>query len=128
MNPMDYIRKEPYQLFINGERVTPEVEDTFEAVNPVNNEPFAVIYKAGTKETNAAIAAAREAYDNGPWGRMSCRERSDLLYKAAELLQERLEAFAAVEALECGKLYGSAYYFDGDKSVDALKYFAGVAR
>lgn len=128
MNPMEYIRKEPYELFINGERVTPEVKDTFEAINPVNNEPFAKIYKAGEKETQAAIAAAREAFDHGPWGKMSCRERSDLLYKAAELLQERLAEFAAVEALECGKLYGSAYYFDGDKSVDALKYFAGVTR
>lgn len=128
MDPMKYVRKETYQLFINGKRVTPEKPDTFQAINPVNNEPFATIYKAGEKETNMAIAAAREAFDHGPWGRMSCRERSDLLYKAAELLQERLEEFAAVETLECGKLYGSAYYYDGDKSVDALKYFAGLTR
>ena len=128
MDPMKYVRKETYQLFINGKRVTPEKPDTFQAINPVNNEPFATIYKAGEKETNMAIAAAREAFDHGPWGKMSCRERSDLLYKAAELLQERLEEFAAVETLECGKLYGSAYYYDGDKSVDALKYFAGLTR
>ena len=128
MDPMKYVRKETYQLFINGKRVTPEKPDTFQAINPVNNEPFATIYKAGEKETNMAIAAAREAFDHGPWGNMSCRERSDLLYKAAELLQERLEEFAAVETLECGKLYGSAYYYDGDKSVDALKYFAGLTR
>lgn len=128
MNPMHYIRKEPYELFINGERVIPEDRATFQAINPVNNEPFATIYKAGKKETLQAIAAAREAFDHGPWGKMSCRERSDLLYKAAELLKERLEEFAAVEALECGKLYGSAYFFDGDKSVDALKYCAGLTR
>ena len=128
MDPMKYVRKETYQLFINGKRVTPEKPDTFQAINPVNNEPFATIYKAGEKETNMAIAAAREAFDHGPWGKMSCRERSDLLYKAAELLQERLKEFAAVETLECGKLYGSAYYYDGDKSVDALKYFAGLTR
>lgn len=128
MDPMKYVRKETYQLFINGKRVTPEKPDTFQAINPVNNKPFATIYKAGEKETNMAIAAAREAFDHGPWGKMSCRERSDLLYKAAELLQERLEEFAAVETLECGKLYGSAYYYDGDKSVDALKYFAGLTR
>lgn len=128
MNPMDYIRKEPYQLFINGERITPEVKDTYQAINPVNNEAFAEIYKAGEKETKEAIAAAREAFDNGPWGKMSCAQRSDLLYKAAELLSQRLEEFAAVETMECGKLFGSAYYYDGDKSVDALKYFAGLAR
>lgn len=128
MNPMDYIRKEPYQLYINGERVTPEEKATFQAINPVNNEPFATIYKAGKKETEAAIKAAREAFDKGPWGRMSPKERGDLLLKAAELLKGRLEEFAAVEALECGKLYGSAYYFDGEKSVDALKYYAGAAR
>lgn len=128
MNPMDFVRKEPYQLFINGERVVPEKKDVFQAINPVNNEPFATIYKAGEKETKAAIKAARDAFDKGPWSEMSCRDRSDLLYRAAELLQQHLEEFAAVEALECGKLFGSALYFDGEKSVDALKYFAGLAR
>lgn len=128
MEAKNFIREEVYELFINGKRVKPEVEDTYQAINPATNEPFATIYKAGDKEVQAAIKAARDAFDHGPWGKMSCAERSDLLYKAAELLSERLEEFAAVEAMECGKIYGSALYYDGVKSVDALKYFAGLTR
>lgn len=128
MNPLDYVKKDIYKLYINGEKVIPEGEETFETFNPVNNEPIAKIYKAGEKEVEMAITAARNAFDNGIWGKTSNKERSDILYKAANLLEKRLEEFAAVETLECGKLYGSAFYYDGEKSVDALKYYAGLAR
>ena len=68
MNPQEYIRKEAYKLYINGEFVVPEGAQTFDIVNPVNNEPFAKAYIAWFKEVEVAVHAAREAYDYGPWG------------------------------------------------------------
>ncbi len=109
MNPLDYIKKDTYKLYINGEKVIPEVKEKFKTYNPVNNELIAEVYKAGEKEINMAISAARDAFDTGPWGKMSNKERSDILYKASILLEARLEEFAIVETLECGKLFGSAY-------------------
>lgn len=128
MNPYDYVKEHPYKLYINGEFVVPEAEETFDVVNPVTNEPFAKAYKAGKKEVDMAIKAAREAFDNGPWGKMSPKDRSKLLLKAGQILDRRKEEFACIETLECGKLFGSALYYEGAMCVDAFEYFAGKAR
>ena len=81
MNPYDYIKKEPYKLYIDGEFVIPKEKEVFDVINPVTNEPFAKVYKAGKEEVERAILAARRAFDEGPWGRMSAKERSKLLLK-----------------------------------------------
>ncbi len=128
MNPYDYVKKEPYKLYINGEFIAPESGETFDIINPVTNEPFAKAYKAGIKEVEMAIDAARRAFDEGPWGKMSVKERSKLLLKAAQILDRRKEEFACIETLECGKLYGGCRYFEAEMSVDAFEYFAGKAR
>lgn len=78
MNPYDYVKKEPYKLYVNGEFIIPEKGETFDVVNPVNNEVFAKAYKAGTKEVDFAIKAAREAYDN-EYGE-KCRQKTEVNY------------------------------------------------
>ncbi len=128
MNPYDYVKKEPYKLYIDGEFIVPEGKETFEIINPVNNEAFATAYKAGEKEADMAIKAARKAFDEGPWGKMSPKERAKLLLKAGQILDRRKEEFACIETLECGKLYGGTRYFEAEMSVDAFEYFAGKAR
>ena len=107
MNPLSFVKKDPYKLYINGEFVTSESGKTFEIVNPVNNKAFAKAYRGGVADAKKAILAARKAYDEGPWSKMSAKERSKLLIKAGQILSRRLEEFAAIETLECGKLYMS---------------------
>jgi len=128
MDPLRYVRKEPYKLYINGEFVPSESGKTFDIINPVNNLPFAKAYKGGAADVEKAILAARRAYDEGPWGRMSAKERSKLLIKAGQILSGRLEEFAAIETLDCGKLYMSVLYYEAQMAVDAFEYFAGKAR
>jgi len=128
LDPALYVKKEPYKLYINGEFVASESGKTFEAINPVNNQPFAVAYKGGAEDAKKAIVAARLAFDEGPWGKMSAKERSKLLVKAGQLLKNRLEEFAVIETLDCGKLYMSTLYYEAQMSLDAFEYFAGKAR
>lgn len=128
MNPLSYVRKEPYKLYINGEFVASESGKTFDIINPVDNQPFAAAYKGGAADVRKAILAARLAYDEGPWGRMSAKERSKLLIKAGQILSKRVEEFATIETLECGKLYMSALYYESQMSLDAFEFFAGKAR
>ncbi|MEI6102282.1 MAG: aldehyde dehydrogenase family protein, partial [Eubacteriales bacterium] len=128
MNPLSIIKKEPYKLYINGEFVASESGKTFEVINPVDNQPFATAYKGGAADTKKAILAARQAFDKGPWGRMSAKERSKLLLKAGQILASRVEEFAVTETLECGKLYMSALYYEAAMSVDAFEFSAGKAR
>ncbi|MDF2671841.1 MAG: gbsA [Clostridiales bacterium] len=128
MNPLLLVKKEPYKLYINGEFVASESGKTFEVINPVDNQPFASAYKGGIADVKKAIIAARHAFDEGPWSKMSAKERSKLLLKAGQILSRRVEEFATIETLECGKLYMSALYYEAQMSIDAFEYFAGKAR
>ncbi|HAX53122.1 aldehyde dehydrogenase family protein [Muricomes intestini] len=128
MNPYDYVKKEPYQLYIDGVFVVPEDKVTFDIQNPVKNQIFAKAYKAGKPEVTRAVKAARKAFDEGPWGKMPPRERSKLLLKAGQILEQRKEEFSCIETLECGKSYAGARYFEAEMSVDAFEYYAGKAR
>ncbi len=128
MNPLSYIKKEPYKLYINGEFLASESGKTFDVINPVDNQPFAKAYKGGAADCEKAILAARRAFDEGPWGRMSAKERSKLLLKVARILESRVEEFAVTETLECGKLYMSALYYEAAMCVDAFEFSAGKAR
>jgi len=71
MNTLLFVKKEPYKLYINGEFVASESGKTFEVNNPVDNKPFATAYKGGLADVKKAILAARQAYDKGPWSKMS---------------------------------------------------------
>ncbi|MEN6523965.1 MAG: aldehyde dehydrogenase family protein [Anaerolineaceae bacterium] len=128
MNPYDYVKKEPYKLYINGEFVPSESGETFDIINPVNNQIFAKGYKGGLADVNKAIVAAREAFDHGPWGKMTNYQRSQLLLKAREILASRLEEFATLETLDCGKLYGGALYYEAMKGLDGFEFSAAKAR
>lgn len=128
MNPLEHVKKEPYKLYINGEFLPSKSEEIFDVINPVRNEVFAQAYLGGSEDVDLAIKAAREAFDKGPWKDFSPRDRSNLLLKAADILEKRKEEFAVLETLECGKLYGSALYYEAEMAVDALRYFAGKAR
>ncbi|MTI65593.1 MAG: aldehyde dehydrogenase [Firmicutes bacterium] len=128
MDPYKYVNNKPYKLYINGEFITPKSGKTMDVINPVNNKSFARVYKGGEKEVKKAIKAARKAYDNGPWGKMTNLQRSKLLLKFRDKLSERREELACLEALDCGKLYTSTFYYELPQSIDAFEYYAGKAR
>lgn len=128
MNPLDFVNKQPYKLYINGQYVPAQKGKIAEVVNPVTNRPFAKAYKGSREDCELAVQAARQAFDNGPYSRMSAKERSKLLLKAAAVLERRGDEFAAIETLECGKNYGSCRYWEVPMAVDAFEFFAGKAR
>lgn len=128
MNPLLFVKKEPYKLYINGKFTASESGKILDIINPADNKPFAAAYKGSAADVKKAILAARKAFDEGPWSRMSAKERSKLLVKAGQILSRRLEEFAVIETLECGKLYTSTLYYEAQMSIDAFEYFAGKAR
>ena len=128
MNPLSHLKTEPYPLFIDGEFLPSKSGEITEALNPVNNEVFARYYKGGKADVEAAIAAARKAFDEGPWGKSSNLQRSKLLLKARDILRRRSEEFACIETLDCGKLYPSVMYYEIDQALDAFEFAAGKCR
>ena len=128
MNPYDFVKKEPYMLYIDGKYVPSASGKTQDIVNPATNEVFAKAYKGGEADAEAAIQAARKAFDEGPWGKTAARDRAAILEKAAAIMERRGDEFASLEALECGYHWGSARYYCVPMAVDAFRLFAGKAR
>ena len=128
MNPMDYVSKTPYKLYIDGQYVPSTSGRTIDCVNPANNEVFASAYYGGVEDVEKAVKAARKAFDEGPWGRMAARDRAAILLKAAQVMERRSEEFAVLETLECGFHYGASRYYCAPQAVDSFNYFAGKAR
>ena len=93
---------ETYKMYIDGEFVDAESGDRNDSINPFNGETIASIPRGNAADVNKAVAAARKAFDHGPWPRMSGEERSDLIGKAAALLKERMKDYARLESLDSG--------------------------
>lgn len=114
-----------FQLLIAGKAVDAASGETFTAYNPATNQPVAQVAKAGKEDVDRAVAAARKAFDEGPWPRMSPYERGRIIQKLADRIRERSDELAALESLNTGKpitrskgeILGSAMVFD---------YYAGA--
>ncbi|GAA4736056.1 aldehyde dehydrogenase DhaS [Isoptericola chiayiensis] len=115
------------QLLIDGEWVDAKDGRTFATVNPATEETLVEVSRASAVDADRAVVAARHAFDEkSAWSRTSPRERSHLLWRIGDMIEERTEEFAQLESLDNGKSLASAR---GDVGVAAelFRYFAGWA-
>ncbi|KAL4137307.1 Aldehyde dehydrogenase [Phytophthora ramorum] len=111
-------------LLINGEFVPSVKGRTFETFNPATEEKIADVAEGGTADIDAAVAAARAAFE-GPWRTMSAEDRGKLIYRLAELIEENIDELAALEALDNGKPCTVAKAADLGLVIKTLRYYAG---
>src|SRR5882757_737475 len=90
------------QLFIGGEWVTSTGGAVIDVVSPMTEEVIASVPSASLKDAELAIAAARRAYDSGPWPRMSLDERLDVLRRFRDLYAEHEDTMAQLVTDEMG--------------------------
>ncbi len=93
-----------YKMLVGGEWVNARSGKTFESINPYTGRVWATAPEAGEEDVNRAVRAAREAFDEGPWGKMTGTERARLIRRLADLLAENAEDIAQVESTDNGKL------------------------
>ena len=91
-----------YQLYIGGQFMDAEGGKTDQSINPYDNEPFATVPKASVNDAKKAIAAARKAFDEGPWPKMPGEERGKLIAKVAEIMKARSKELTANEVRDSG--------------------------
>ncbi|MED4694800.1 aldehyde dehydrogenase family protein [Peribacillus frigoritolerans] len=113
------------KLLINGELVEAVSGKTFETLDPSNGKVLAVVSEAGPEDVDKAVKAARTAFDKGPWKKMSASERSRLIYKLADLMEEHKEALAQLDTLDNGKPIGETTNADVPLAIDHFRYYAG---
>uniref|UniRef100_A0A8C7T6U0 10-formyltetrahydrofolate dehydrogenase n=1 Tax=Oncorhynchus mykiss TaxID=8022 RepID=A0A8C7T6U0_ONCMY len=80
---------------------------------------------ASVGDVDRAVAAAKEAFEVGPWGRMNPRDRGTLLYKLADLMEEHQEELATIESIDSGAVYTLALKTHIGMSIQTFRYFAG---
>ncbi|XP_045635943.1 mitochondrial 10-formyltetrahydrofolate dehydrogenase [Ursus americanus] len=130
---VDYVSKEvnemtvkmPYQCFINGQFTDADDGKTYDTINPTDGSTICKVSYASLADVDKAVAAAKDAFEKGEWGRMNARERGRLMYRLADLLEENQEELATIEALDSGAVYTLALKTHIGMSVQTFRYFAG---
>jgi acyl-CoA reductase-like NAD-dependent aldehyde dehydrogenase len=124
-DPRTLIPKLPeLRLLIGGRSVDPEEGGTIPITNPATGQKICDAPAAGARDVDLAVRAARAAFEDGPWRRMSARERGKLIRRLAELLWERREEFALVESLNNGKTFREAIRGDVAPGAATLAYWS----
>lgn len=115
------------KLFINGEWVESASGQTFDTLNPATGEVLATLYEAGPEDVDRAVEAARDAFDNGKWSKMSAAARSRLIYKLADLMEAHSEELAQLDSLDNGKPIRETANADVPLAIEHFRYYAGWA-
>ncbi|MDO9407750.1 aldehyde dehydrogenase family protein [Patulibacter sp.] len=115
------------RLLVDGLRVDARDGATFPTVDPATGAVLAHVAEAGAADVDLAVAAARRAFDDGPWPRATPAERSRILWRLGDLILEHAEELAALETRDNGKTYASALAVDVPGAAGLFHYMAGWA-
>ena len=115
------------QLFIGGAWRPPVSGETYKTINPANEEPSAEVARGDERDVDLAVAAARKAFDGGPWPRMTAAERGRLVWKLGDLIQQNLDEMARLESLNTGKTMFDSGKVEIPFAAEVFRYYAGWA-
>jgi phenylacetaldehyde dehydrogenase len=118
---------QPRKVLIDGRWVAAQSGESFDVFNPATGQRIARAAACMKADVDAAVAAARKAFDQGPWPRMSPSERGRIIWKIGDLILENLEELAQLEALDNGKPIVVARAADVPLAADLFHYMAGWA-
>ncbi|WP_417227890.1 aldehyde dehydrogenase family protein [Amphritea sp.] len=114
------------QLYIGGKWVKSTSSKTIPVVNPATEEVFDSVAAANAEDVDAAVKAARDAFDNGPWPMMSGAQRAVFLRQIATQIEQRKDEIVRLEVLDNGKPQPEAEW-DIDDAVGTFNFYADLA-
>ncbi|GAA4769187.1 MULTISPECIES: aldehyde dehydrogenase family protein [Flavobacterium] len=118
--------KEKYDNFVNGEFKNPSSGKYFDVFSPIDGKVFTKAAHSNVQDIELAVNAASEAFKT--WSKVSVTERSNMLIKIAQVMEDNLEYLAAVETVDNGKAVRETLAADIPLAIDHFRYFAGVIR
>ncbi len=125
--PKHPVKIGPTQLLINNEWVNSVSGKRFETLNPATGEVICDVAEADAVDVDKAVGAARTAFTSGDWPKLSARQRGNLLYKLADLIEQNKEELARLETLDNGKPLTEAMTVDLPFVIACYRYYAGWA-
>ena len=123
---VSYPFKERYGNYINGKFVEPLSGEYFDNPTPVTGQTLCQVGRSGASDIAAALDAAHGAFPS--WGNTSVTERSKILVKIADIMEENLQTLAVAETLDNGKPIRETLNADLLLAIDHYRYFGGVIR
>jgi betaine-aldehyde dehydrogenase len=118
--------EQKYQLFINGEWVSSHGGKTFSVYDPSTEQVIAEVPDSNAKDVDRAVAAAKDAFENGPWAASTAQERGRVLFKLADAVRQNAASLAELECRNTGKPIVEAEYDIADVAT-CFEYYGGLA-
>lgn len=115
-----------YEHFINGEWIAPASGEYFDNISPIDGKPFTQAARGNKADIELALDAAHAAFPS--WSKTAAAERSRVLLKIADIMEENLDLLARVETIDNGKALRETRAADLPLCIDHFRYFAGVIR
>ncbi len=117
---------EEVRLFIDGQWMAARSGRTFESINPATGERLAVVHEAGDQDVDLAVRAARRAFREGPWPRLNAAERSRMLDRMGDLIEQHQQELARLETLDTGKPIRESLEIDIPRAAYNFHFFADL--
>jgi phenylacetaldehyde dehydrogenase len=117
----------PKQLLINGQWINARSGKQFDVFDPATDQTIASVAEGDREDIAAAVAAARAAFDDGPWSKLTASERGRLIWKIGDLIEQHADELAQLETLDNGKPFTIAKAADVALAADMFRYMAGWA-
>lgn len=114
----------PAMAVIDGKIVPSKSGETYDNVTPRNGRVLNVVAECGEADVDAAVKAARRAFDDGAWRRMHYRDKKRILFRLADIMERETETLALLESLDVGKPITFAIKGDIPNSIRSLRYYA----
>ncbi len=127
MTETKFLQQRPVKMLIGGQWVESASGKTFETYNPATGKVLTHVAEGDAEDINRAVAAARAAFESGPWPKMTPSQRGRLLWRMAELIEEHADELAMLETLDNGKPIKYSKASDVPLTADHFRYFAGWA-
>ncbi|WP_329296106.1 aldehyde dehydrogenase family protein [Streptomyces pseudovenezuelae] len=124
---MSSIEIEPGRLFVGGRWREAADGARTEVLDPSRGAVLTTVAEAGADDVDAAVRAAREAFDGGTWSGLSGRERGRILHRVAELIRENADELAQLESLDVGKPISLCHAVDVTNAANDYEHFAALA-
>ena len=121
------VKIKPGKLFINGRWVDSVSGKTFDTLNPATEKVITSVAEGDSADIDLAVAAAREAFENGPWKKTDARDRGRILLKIAGLIERNKDELALLDTLDNGKPINETTKADIPLVIDCFLYYAGWA-
>jgi len=116
-----------YKMWIDGEWCESVSRESLDSINPATSEVIGTIPRGTEADAHKAVKAARAAFDQGEWPRMSYQDRGDILRQIAQLVREKASDLARLETLDNGKPIKESTLIDIPTAADTFESFASMA-